>query len=287
MKHLLVLFVALALLPTAKAQAPRDVLLNICNDTGFAVATAAAYRTSPLPDQVLRNWFLVQPGECLDGALNGVVGETLDLHVMSGSFRWPQAAGDHELCVPAGSGLQFASEPPCPASQETRSFRTHPITNSGRRGSGNRLMGQISARISCFDLAPEEVQLCAQAPRDERGLAQITRTLEVCNSYPRDLRVTAFEPQADGSLRTGEAAFLAQSDCLGLYRGFPPQQSVLVGFEVARLPDNAEGICWFEASGAASLATHQTCPDGATPMAYRTAAFRAFTDQYTVYIARD
>ncbi|MBO6795608.1 DUF1036 domain-containing protein [Maricaulis sp.] len=286
MKHLLVLLAALVLLPAARAQAPRDVLLDVCNDTGFAVATAAAYRTSPTPDQTLRSWFLVEPGECLQGALNSVVGETLDLHVMSGSFHWPAGEGDKQICVPAGSGMQFASAPPCSLSQETRSFRTHPITSSGRRGAGNRMMGQISARISCHDLESQDARLCLQAPRDERGLAQLTRTLEVCNSYSSDLRVAAFEPQPDGSLHTGENAFLAQTNCLDLYRGFPSQQRVLVGFEVSRLPRNG-GICWFEDSTSATLTTERRCPDGATPMETREAVFGSFTDRYTVYIARN
>ena len=286
MKHLLVLLAALSVLPAAQAQAPRDVLLDVCNDTGFAVATAAAYRTSPTPNQTLRNWFLVQPGECLQGALNGVVGETLDLHVMSGSFHWPTGEGDTEICVPAGSGMLFASAPPCSAGQEARSFRTYPITSSGRRGAGNRVMGQISARISCHDLASEDAQLCLRAPQDQRGLAQITRTLEVCNSYPGDLRVAAFEPQADGSLRTGNDAFLAQTDCLDLYLGFPAQQRVLVGFEVSRLPPSG-GVCWFEDSRSAILTTERRCPDGATPMETREAVFGRFTDRYTVYIARN
>ena len=92
--------------------------------------------------------------------------------------------------------------------------------------------------------------------------------------------------KADGSLRTGNDAFLAQTDCLDLYLGFPAQQRVLVGFEVSRLPPSG-GVCWFEDSRSAILTTERRCPDGATPMETREAVFGRFTDRYTVYIARN
>ena len=64
----------------AVAQAPRDVLLDVCNDTGVAIAVAAAYGTDPTSARVLRSWFLVQPSACLEGALNNVVGDAIDMH---------------------------------------------------------------------------------------------------------------------------------------------------------------------------------------------------------------
>ena len=48
------------LIAAGSAQAQRDVLLNVCNDAGFSVAVAVAYRTNPTEDRTLRSWFLVE-----------------------------------------------------------------------------------------------------------------------------------------------------------------------------------------------------------------------------------
>lgn len=267
----------------AQAQAPRDVLLNICNDTRFAVASAAAYRTSPQSGQTLRAWFMVQPGECLEGALNGVAGDTLDLHVMSGSFRWPATSGDSAFCVPAAGGLQFASFPPCGGGLQARNFRTHTIEQTSRRGAGGRRLGRVSWRISCNDLSAEDAALCLQAPRDERGLAQLVRTLEVCNSGRRSVEVLALIPRPDDSYDAGEPHTLAAGTCAPVYRGFPPQNQLLAAATYARGRNSFEPLCWFTDSNSVITSPDGTCPSSARALTARLAAFGEFTDAYTVY----
>ena len=52
----LILLAGLGLSSPAQAQAPRDVLLEVCNQTGFTVAAAAAYRTTLAESRALRSW---------------------------------------------------------------------------------------------------------------------------------------------------------------------------------------------------------------------------------------
>lgn len=283
MTRFLCLLALLCTSAAAHAQAPRDVLLNICNDTRFTVASAAAYRTSPQSGQTLRAWFLVQPGECLNGALNGVAGETLDLHVMSGSFRWPAADGDSAFCVPAAGGLQFASFPPCGGGQEARDFRTQRIERSNRRGSGGRYLGRVSWRISCSDLNAQDAALCLQAPRDERGLAQLARTLEVCNTGGRSVEVLALIPRPDNTYETGEPHALPAGTCAPIYRGFPPDNQVFAAATLTQRRNGFEPLCWFTDGNAVINSADGSCPENARPLAAQLAAYGPFTDSYTVY----
>ena len=134
MRFLCLIAVLAVVFPSAaRAQASRDVLLNVCNDTGLVAAAAAAYRTGPGDGRTLRSWFLIEPGTCLDGALNNVAGDSLDLHVMSGSFHWPGDDG-RTYCVPAGSTFAVASQPPCANGSQERAFVSLPIEVRVRAG---------------------------------------------------------------------------------------------------------------------------------------------------------
>ncbi|OLF75300.1 hypothetical protein AWH62_05630 [Maricaulis sp. W15] len=220
------------------AAAQRDVLLNVCNDAGFSVAVAAAYRTSPTEDRTLRSWFLVEPGSCLEGAVNNVVGDMLDLHVMSGEWRWPARVGDAVYCTPANSTFALATTEPCRNEREPRNFVRLPISSSRYRG-----VGQVDYRVRCEALSGADADMCVGAPRDERGLAQIVRTLEVCHTGARPADTVVLVARPDGRYDVAARQIIAGGDCVDLYRGFPPGNLVMVGALGRRNEDGAALFC--------------------------------------------
>jgi len=285
----IILLLALAggLAAPARAQAPRDVLLEVCNQTGFSVAAAAAYRTSPADSRTLRSWFLIGPGACLNGALNGVVGDDLDLHVMSGSWFWPAGETGTDYCVPADATLTLASTPPCSAGRQQRAFVRLPVELTSRRGPGGRNFGRVGYQIRCENLSGQDAALCPGAPTDARGMAAFTRELEVCNQGARPARVAAGETQTDGGLEFRAWQEIAGGSCAVIYRGFPRGDQLLFA---QRTPTTTTGlVCMAEIGGGAGLATpressRETCPaERPVEAAYETVQFGVRTGRLTVY----
>ena len=278
---------ALLALLSAPAAAQRHVLLDICNETGFSVAAAAAaaYQTTPNPSRTLRTWFLIAPHSCLDGALDGVVGGEVDLHVMSGEWRWPAGSGDTRWCVPASGSTLLATTPDCPSSQQARSFRRTPVTQSNRRGPGGAFMGQVSWRIRCQDLAQADAHLCVDAPADNRGMARSVRTLEVCNSTRRDQDMAAFETRPDGNLALLGRAMIEPAQCVELFRAFPADDAVMLA--AFNNPLHGDGaICLPAAPFDISPDEGGTCAAGEAVAGIQALSFGEYTARLTSYVAR-
>jgi uncharacterized membrane protein len=275
----------------AAAQAPRDVLLDVCNDTGVSVAVAAAYGTDPTSARVLRSWFLVQPSACLEGALNNVVGETIDIHVMSGEFRWPAGAGDHQYCVPASTYFGAAVQAPCRISgQQLRHFRQVSVRATRLRDRNGSNIGRASYRIDCGALDAENVALCRRAPADDRGLAQPVRELEYCNNNPRPIGVTAFADEHGDFHEANQWRQLAPDGCSVIYRGFPQDNAVLIVLDDGKTNGGDGHICMNETGigGANSrMLVHEdaACPPSlAVRRVYRRLQFGAYTHHHTAYV---
>lgn len=291
----LIFLAGLGLGAPTQAQAPRDVLLEVCNQTGFAVATAAAYRTTPADSHTLRTWFLIAPGDCLNGALNGVVGNDLDLHVMSGSWSWPAAESGADYCVPADAAVTLASAPPCSPGRQARAFVRLPVEPTSRRGPGGQNFGRVGYRITCEGLSAEDADLCPGAPTDARGMAAFVRELEVCNQGNQPVQVAAGETRVDGSLAFRAWQEIAGSTCGLIYRGFPHGDHVLFARRGDGDSDGEGLVCMPDsdsASAAPVLATPRTSRREACPVerplraVYEVVEFRAQAGRMTVFAGR-
>ena len=271
-------------LAVGPALAQRTVMVDVCNDTGFRVAVAAAYRTSASPDRTLRTWFLVDPGACLDGGLNGVMGEEVDLHVMSGEWTWPRGPGDRTWCVPASSSMSLAEGEPCSAGRRARHFRSTPIEITGQPGPGGRNVGRVSWRIRCEGLAVDDAVLCPGAPVDDRGLARPVRTLEVCNLSSWEVEVGILEARSDGNFELDGLHVLDGNACADVYRGFPETEALMIA-EVGVFLDSHEGsFCLPVPDDGRSRMTHEQCAQGEAPVGFSMYSFGARTARYTAYI---
>jgi uncharacterized membrane protein len=273
------------------AQAPRDVMLDVCNDTGFAVAVSVTYGTDPTDARTLRSWFVVQPASCLDGALNNVVGDSVEMHVMSGQWVWPSGVGDTRYCVPANSSFSRAAQAPCNSVSRERAFRRIDVVATSQRVRGGGYLGRASYRIRCADLPANDVGLCPLAPRDDRGFALPVRELEVCNNGRRDSEVTALVPLPTGRMEGDQMRVLGRDECAVIYRGFPHQDQVLL---VGPLDDHSLGdgvVCLhYDADGVIQTAVEkpdgENCPAHASHEArYRPVLFGQHTHRFTTYVA--
>ncbi|WP_417497132.1 hypothetical protein [Maricaulis sp.] len=282
------LFLAFGICAPVQAQAPRDVLLEVCNQTGFAVAAAAAYRTTPAQSRTLRSWFMIAPGECLNGALNGVVGDDLDLHVMSGSWTWPARETAQTYCVPADATLTQASAPPCSAGRQARPFTRLPIEATSHRGPGGRNFGRVGHRIRCEDLGAADAGLCSGAPTDRRGMAEFVRELEVCNPGHGPVPASVGELMADGTMEFRAWQVLGAGECRVIYRDFPRDRQVLL----APGPDHLTGgglLCMTDNAEGPVFATPRVGRDEACPAerplrgSYETVVFGEQTGRMTMY----
>ena len=276
------------------AQASRDVLLDVCNDSDLVVAVAAAYGTDPSEARVLRSWFLVQPSTCLEGALNNVVGDTLDIHVMSGEFRWPVAAGDEQFCLPASSYFGGASRPPCRTSgHQMRAFKQVPVRSTRLRGRNGVNFGRASYRIDCGALEVGDVALCHRAPSDERGLAQPVRELEYCNNTRRNVRVTTFTNEYGDYFEANQWVDLAPDACEQVYRGFPEGNQVLIVADTGGRGEAGEQICLSETGTdplGARMIVHgdDICPPSLPSRHnFRRLRFGEYTHRHTAYVNRE
>lgn len=288
----LILLAGLGLGAPAQAQAPRDVLLEVCNQTGFAVATAAAYRTTPADSHTLRTWFLIAPGECLNGALNGVVGDDLDLHVMSGSWSWPAGDAGIAYCVPADATVTLATAPPCSPGRQSRAFVRRPVELTSHRGPGGRNFGRVSYQIRCESLLGEDAALCPGAPTDARGMAAFVRELEVCNQASQPAQVAAGEMRVDGTLEFRAWQEITGGTCEVIYRGFPQGNQVLFA---GRGDGESAGeglVCMPDPGAAPALASPRASQGEACPVerplraVYEAVDFRAQTGRVTVFAGR-
>lgn len=268
----------LSLVSPSEALAQRDVLLNICNETGFSVAIASAYRTTAADDRTLRSWFLVEPGQCLEGAVNNVVGATLDVHVMSGEWRWPARTSDAVYCTPAGSTFALATGEPCSGAQQARNYVRLPIGASRYRG-----IGQVDYRVRCESLSAEDAALCVGAPRDERGMAQIVRTLEVCHGGQREVEAVVLLDRTAGGFELAARQSLAAGECADLYRGFPPGNRVFVGTVGRNLDGGSLGACLPETADGPVLADGGVC-DPTRNARLNAHDFRPNVSRFTAYL---
>lgn len=283
----LVLFLCLVAPVAAQAQAPRDVLLNVCNDTSITVAAASAYRTSPADSRTLRSWFLIQPGACLEGALNNIVGDDVDLHVMSGEFFWPAGAGDASYCVPAGSTTSMASSPPCTGANTPRAFHRATVETTSLRGSGGRYLGRANWRIRCEDLDLVDAGLCVGAPRDAQGLAQPVRTLEVCNIGRRAAKVAVTGAPDGANVSVLARAELARDECREVYRGYPFANTLLVADFNRTFSDQDGQVCLAENDEVGVMSSGGRCGrDGRRASGFTIVSFGQNTGRYTAYVGR-
>ena len=270
----------------APASAQRTVMLDVCNETGFRVATAAAYRTRPDADPTLRTWFMIEPGACLEGALNGVVDDAVDLHVMSGEWHWPARNADETWCVGASGSTSLASAAPCTAGRQARGFRTAPIALTGQRGAGGIAVGRVAWRIRCVDLSAEDAHLCVNAPTDDQGMAQPVRTLEVCNITASGMEVAILEPDGSGNFTLEGEHWLDGDDCADLYRGFPEDQTLMVA-EIGRFHSRQEGqFCLPMRSSRDGRMQSDSCAEGQAPVGFTLHRFGDRTARFTAYVGR-
>ncbi|WP_339745964.1 hypothetical protein [uncultured Maricaulis sp.] len=283
---ILIAGLSLAVPAQAQAQAPRDVLLEVCNQTGFAVAAAAAYRTTPSEARTLRTWFLIAPGQCLNGALNGVIGDDLDLHVMSGSWTWPANETRTDYCVPAAATLTLATAPPCSPEKQPRAFIRLPVETTNHRGPGGRNFGRVGYQVRCEGLSGGDAALCPGAPTDARGMAAFVHELEVCNNGSRPAQAAAGHTRTDGGLEFDAWNEIAGGTCEVIYRGFPQGNHVLYAQRGDRsssstlicTADTAEGL----ATPRASL--REACPaERPQPATYETVEFGPQTGRVTMF----
>ncbi|WP_203290939.1 hypothetical protein [Maricaulis parjimensis] len=270
----------------APASAQRTVMLDVCNDTGFRVATAAAYQTRPGAEPTLRTWFMIEPGACLEGALNGVAGDAVDIHVMSGEWRWPARSVDQIWCVGASGSTSLAAPPPCTAGGQARNFRTTPIELTGQRGAGGIAVGRVSWRIRCSDLDEADAHLCLEAPTDSQGMAEPVRTLEVCNLTSTGMEVAILEPDGTGNFTLEGVHWVEGDACGDLYRGFPRERSLMVA-EVGRFHERQEGqFCLPIAQPREGRMQVEACAEGEAPVGFRMHGFGERTARYTAYVGR-
>ena len=273
------------------AQTPRDVLLDVCNDTGFTVAVASAHGTDPSEARTLRSWFLVEAGQCLEGALNNVVSEQVDLHVMSGAWVWPARGGDAQYCVPANSSFQLASSPPCSGQSRERNFRRIPVELTSQRISGGRYLGRISYRIRCSDQSGNDAVLCEASPRDDRGFASPVKDLEVCNTSRSSARITAMEATQAGDFIVKDTVEVPEGECEIVYHGYPADNHLLLmgwrvgdmnDYEILCLPQDMPDIV----TGGLLVDEAEICPSHAPfRRQVRSVRFGANTHRHTVYIS--
>lgn len=282
----LVLVFAVVAPAAVHAQTPGDVLLNVCNDTSVTVATAAAYRTSPSENRTLRTWFLVQPGACLEGALNNVVGDDVDLHVMSGEFFWPAGEGDVAHCVPAGSTTSLTSSPPCAGSNTERAFRRTPVDTTGLRGRGGRNFGRVNWRVRCTDLNDVDAGLCTGAPRDAQGLAQPVRTLEVCNIGRRTASVAVTGAPEGANVTVLARAEIARDECRDVYRGYPFANTLLVADLGRTFRDQDGEVCLPEDGVAGEMPSGGRCGGDRQPSGFTIVSYRENVARFTAFVGR-
>ena len=267
------------------ALAQRTVMLDVCNDTGFSVATAAAYRTGPGENRTLRTWFLIEPGACLEGGLNGVAGDDVDLHVMSGVWTWPVGAGDRTWCVSPQGSISMASGEPCSGGQAARGFRTTPIEITNQRGPGGQNVGRVSWRIRCRDLDTEDAALCQRAPVDDQGMARPVRTLEVCSTGRSDRAIVILESLASGDFAIDGQHVLAGGTCGDLYRGFPETDAVMVA-EIGVVTVSQDGQLCLPRLADSDWPASRHCAEGEALAGYRIHTFAPNVSRSTIYVSQ-
>lgn len=280
------LLAGLFLMSVPAASAQRSVLLDVCNETGFRVATAAAYQTRPDGPATLRTWFLIEPGACLEGALNGVTGGTVDLHVMSGEWHWPTRIVDQTWCVGASGGTTTASSEPCGAGQQARNFRTTPIELLSQRDGSGRAVGRVSWRVRCSDLSAEDAALCVSAPVNAQGMAQPVRTLETCSTGRRPIDVAVLEPDGTGANTMASVQRIAPGTCQDVFRGFPAAGSLLVAVAGPWHTGMDGEVCLPADRFGDARHPQGDCGPGEVSAGYQIVRFPEHTARYSTYFNR-
>jgi len=275
----------LALGAATPALAQRTVMLDVCNDTGFSVATAAAYRTGPGENRTMRTWFLIEPGACLEGGLNGVTGDDIDLHVMSGVWTWPSGAGDRTWCVSPDGSISMASGEPCSDRQAARGFHTTPIEITGQPGPGGLNVGRVSWRIRCRDLGAADAALCPGAPVDAQGMARPVRTLEICSTGRTDRPIVILEALASGDFAIDGQHVLPGGTCGDLYRGFPETDEVMVA-EIGVVTVSQDGQLCLPIPADSDWPASRHCAEGEAIAGYRIHAFAPNVSRSTIYVSQ-
>ena len=275
----------------ADAQAPRPVLLEACNDAPFAIGVSAVFHNDPTDNQVVRGWFQVEPGECLEGGLGDIVGNDLGLGAVSGEWRWPmQDQGDEQYCMPAQTYFGRARSDGCDDVERLIDFQRVSISPY-RSG-----WGRVQIRYSCEDFDAADAALCSQTATGRDGLAVPVNSLEVCNTWNVDAEIAAGASADFVGFEVSGWTRIPATLCRVVYRGFPAGGEV---WFTARRADNhyapashegqlcvAEGQ--FTASGArGALVNAGQCPANASiRLPAQRVRFGPHVAQYQAYVPR-
>lgn len=289
--RVLFLLTAFCLSAAAQAQAPRPVVLNACNDAPFAIGIAAAYRNDPTDQRLVRGWFEIAPGDCLEGNLGNIVGNEVWLGAVSGSWRWPASdAADVRYCMPAQTYFGRARPEGCGDDERLTGFQRMPVSPF-RSG-----WGRVQVRYGCDDFPEADAVLCRQTQPGRDGLAAPLNTLEVCNTWPVDAEIAA-GASADfaGFEMTGWVRIPATL-CRDVYRGFPAGGEVWFAARRAdshHAPPAHEGrLCVadedFSASGPrGSFVNAGQCPAGApVTIGAQRVRFGPNVERFQAYVPR-
>ncbi|MCW5724331.1 MAG: DUF1036 domain-containing protein [Maricaulaceae bacterium] len=268
----------------AQAQAARQALMTFCNDAHFAIGVAASYAVDPSGRRMTRGWFRVEANSCIEGAIDGVVGDEILLHARSGEWTWP-ASGGAEYCAPYYSFLQAAARPPC-ESEETRLSRFTAVPLRAFRTGWAR----GSWRVGCADLAGESAELCRVTPRDRDGFATPLRVLEVCNRTGSTALTAVAWPPGDGEVLVSGWYSLPAGECGELMQGFPPASVAYVHAQIdgrSPMAGRPHRLCvtseHFDLSQPEdSLTGGRDCPEGQWSAPFREIRFARGVSRFTL-----
>ena len=275
----------------AEAQSPRPVLLEACNDTSFAIGVSAVFHTDPTDNQVVRGWFQIAPGDCLEGGLGDIVGGDIGLGAVSGEWRWPvQDQGDEQFCMPAQTYFGRARGGECDEIERLIDFERRPISpfQSG--------WGRVQVRYSCDDFDAVDSALCQQTQTGRDGLALPLNSLEVCNTWIVDAEIASGAGADFAGFEASGWLRIPATQCRVVYRGFPAGGEV---WFAARRADNHYApmahdgqLCvaeeTFDVSGPrSSIVNSGQCPPSAPiQIPAQRVRFGPHVSQYQAYVPR-
>ncbi len=221
MRVIVVLALLLSATGLASAQAARPVVIEACNEAPFAIGLAVAFRDTPGERRMVRGWFEVAAGDCLEGGLGDMVGDELWIGAVSGEWAWPpEAASQIGYCTPPDTFFGLAQDSDCRDGERLTRFRPQPI-RPFRSG-----WGRVETRFSCEDLPPEDAALCRRTPAGPDGLAAPLRVLEVCNTWTVDAEVSVGTSADFVGFESSGWTRIPATLCRTVYRGFPAGNEV-------------------------------------------------------------
>ncbi|WP_421789998.1 DUF1036 domain-containing protein [Hyphobacterium sp.] len=216
MRVFLLLALVFIAAPRVAAQAPGPVLLQACNDAPFGIGVAAAFRDTPADRYMIRGWFQIPAGECLEGGLGDVVGEDVWIGAVSGEWRWPATdEPEQAFCTPAQSFFEQARLGDCSDNERLTGFER--VALEPFQAGWDR----ARVRFSCEDFEGEEAALCQQTQEGPDGLAVPVRSLEVCNAWPVAAEIAIGAGVEFGGFESTGWETIPPRLCQIVYRGFP------------------------------------------------------------------